>query len=925
MGVWSLLDGPVDHSSGIFALVGCARYDWSVPDLDVMKPAICRLRPVRLHLVIAGITSLHTAGAMDIIVANNADAGNDTLRQAIQFNESLGGGNRIVFSNAVTGTITLTNVLGELLITKDVTIVGPGANVLTISGNNSHRVFEMSNATVNISGLAISHGAAVGDYAGGIYVRAGCNLNLSNCTISGNYATAPGGGILIESTAMGTLASCTISGNTGVDGGGLEVSGAVAMTNCTIYGNTANTGIGGGLHGSGSIVNCTICGNSAKDFGGGVSSGSAIVRNTVIAGNTAPLGGPDCAGIFTSQGFNLIGAINGSSGWGAVGDQLGTTNSYLNPMLGPLQDNGGPTFTMRPLPGSPVLDQGNSSGIFTDQRGHSRPYTNSPSASIPLGGDHSDIGAYEISPAILIVSNSNDGGTGSLRQAVATSSPVDGGDIIRFASNVVGTITLTAGELTLTNNLSILGPGAKLLAINGNNSNPIFDILSGNISISGLTICSGRATGADGSTEQNGFDGRGGGIYNQGNLALSACTIVSNTAVGGGGGPTVGNVAGSGGAGLGGGIYTIGALSLTDCLICTNTALGGPGGQAGSGSAGGGGNAEGGGICNLAGTLTITRCTFADDSSMGGGGGTATGGGSPGNGGQGYGGGLYTDGLAAATNSTFNANSAIAGTGGGGTGGGVGGGILNNLNLVLFNCTVASNSAAGSSFDFGGGIHDQGTNLLLRCCTLAGNQADYGGGLSADGSSIDLGNTLLAANSINAGSVGPDCSGTFVSSDYNLIGNTAGATITGATSHNILGQDPLLGPLQDNGGPNLTMALLPGSPAIDQGKSFGATTDQRGRQRPFDFATIPNAPGGDGSDIGAYEVNPPILSIVQAGNMAILSWSTSDTGYTLESKTNLGVASGWTTVSNSPVIVANNFTVTNDTLVSSRVYRLKNP
>src|SRR5258708_39717197 len=76
-------------------------------------------------------------GAMDIVVANNADSGNGTLRQAIQFNESLGGGNAIVFSNVVTGTITLTNPQGELFISKDVTITGPGAKVLAINGNNA--------------------------------------------------------------------------------------------------------------------------------------------------------------------------------------------------------------------------------------------------------------------------------------------------------------------------------------------------------------------------------------------------------------------------------------------------------------------------------------------------------------------------------------------------------------------------------------------------------------------------------------------------------------------------------------------------------------------------------------------------------------------------------------------------------------------
>src|SRR5436190_16362127 len=110
-------------------------------------------RPLLLLLLITG---LQNAEAIDIIVANTADSGNGTLRQAIQFNESSGGGNTILFSNVVTGTITLVNPLGELLITKDVTIIGPGAKTLAISGNNAHRVFNLTNnPTVSISGLTI--------------------------------------------------------------------------------------------------------------------------------------------------------------------------------------------------------------------------------------------------------------------------------------------------------------------------------------------------------------------------------------------------------------------------------------------------------------------------------------------------------------------------------------------------------------------------------------------------------------------------------------------------------------------------------------------------------------------------------------------------------------------------------------------------
>src|SRR6185369_6103828 len=109
----------------------------------------------------------------------------------------------------------------------------------------------------------------------------------------------------------------------------------------------------------------------------------------------------------------------------------------------------------------------------------------------------------------------------------------------------------------------------------------------------------------------------------------------------------------------------------------------------------------------------------------------------------------------------------------------------------------------------------------------------------------------------------------------------------GPETHTIFGLDPLLGPLQNNGGPTPTMALLPGSPAIDHGTNFGVLPDQRGRARPFDLTGIPNVPGGDGTDIGAFELIPPFLKIGRSGPNALLSWSTNDPAYLLEATTNL--------------------------------------
>ena len=116
---------------------------------------------------------------------------------------------------------------------------------------------------------------------------------------------------------------------------------------------------------------------------------------------------------------------------------------------------------------------------------------------------------------------------------------------------------------------------------------------------------------------------------------------------------------------------------------------------------------------------------------------------------------------------------------------------------------------------------------------------------------------FYSRSSIFAGNGTNDFSGEVISQGFNLIQNTNGCTITSDATGNHYGADPLLGPLQDNGGPTWTHALLPGSPCIDQGTSGGLTNDQRGVTRPYNVATIPDAAGGDGSDIGAYEWTAP--------------------------------------------------------------------
>jgi len=168
-----------------------------------------------------------------------------------------------------------------------------------------------------------------------------------------------------------------------------------------------------------------------------------------------------------------------------------------------------------------------------------------------------------------------------------------------------------------------------------------------------------------------------------------------------------------------------------------------------------------------------------------------------------------------------------------------------------------------------------------------------------------------------------DVNGMLNSLDYNLIQATNGLTALGPTVRSVFGLSPQLGPLQNNGGPNPTLSPLPGSPAIDRANNFGVATDQRGAPRPFDFSSITNAVGGDGSDIGAVELGRPTLRLERSGNAAVLKWPTYYAGFSAEASTNLTLTNGWISVPGVPTTVLNEYVLTNAPLSGAKYFRLK--
>jgi CSLREA domain-containing protein len=726
-----------------------------------------------------------SANAAGLTVNSSADDGTGTctaskctLRDAVLTAVS---GTVITFSLPAASTIALTN--GQLVIDKDLTINGPGAKLLmvqrsTASGTPSFGIFSIVGvSTVPISGLTIARGQS-SNMGGGISIGVNATVFLESSIIAGNSATAGGGisnsGVLLltnstladnQATLGGGISNdadsatlvinnSTFSQNRATVGGGIGIqAGAVAIVNSTFFGNTATEG--GGIYGNGGTLtasNSTIAGNSASQ-GGGISSqnGKATIRNTIVAENLNLNGaGPDIYDLLSpviSQGFNLIGNNSGAHVAPKTGDQIGTPASPIDPKLGPLQDNGGPSQTRALLPGSTAIDKGNSPDSPYDQRGLPRRID---SPIIANAADGSDIGAYEVQPSQLvgcseinlIVNNNSDGSAGSLRAVIANAC---GGSTVTFAANVRGAIDLTSGEISINRNLTVNGPGANVLSV--------------------------QRSAAPGTANFRIF-----------NLALNATAALSGLTI------ANGNTPGQ----LGGGIINSGTLTLTAVAVSGNSAL------------------NGGGIYNDAGTLTLNASTISGNTVS---------------------------------------SSIVAGSGGG---------IFNHGGMVsIATSTISGNSAQGpGAGDSGGGIMTNVGRVRILDSTISGNTADSGGGIrNVNGGIVQPSNTIIA---LNTSPNGPDVNGNVASLGYNLVGNGAGAIITPAQSSDQIGVTPAqlnLGPLQDNGGPTRTHALLPGSYAIDKGAVSGF--DQRGFERPVDLPNIPNVFGSFGGDIGAFEVQAP--------------------------------------------------------------------
>jgi hypothetical protein len=853
------------------------------------------------------------------VVTTNADSGAGSLRQAII---DACPGSIITFNmNQVTSPITLTSA--ELLIDKDLAIQGPGANLLTVkrgtAGTPNFRILHVTVANpgvVNVSGLTISNADVGSDDGGGIRHNGTGTVNLINSALSQNSAGA-GGGISNNSTGTVNITNSTLSSNSSSGMGGGINNNSTGTVNIIVSTLTNNSGAGGGginndNTGAINLFNCTVVDNSALVTSGGgirnVTTGSVQPRNSIIALNTGPTG-PDLSGAFSSQGCNLIGKNDGSTGFlnGSNCDRVGSNASPLDPLLGPLQNNGGPTQTRAPLPASPALN-GGSNGLLPadtfdldddsntaepipfDQRG--------PGFARIINGNV-DKGAVEVDYAInstagtqqsatinsafatqlqVTVKESNVGRNGI---PVTFTAPVGGasgtfpGGVSEATVNTDGSGVATAPMFTangeaggpyqvfasLSTAFGTGLPTASFLLTNARAATATSVSSSSNASGLGLSVTFTATVtsnaGTPPGTVQFSDNGINLGVPQTLNasgvatIATSALTVGTHTITASYNSPsngayflastgtlapdqqvncpTLGLVTNSNDSGAGSLRQTIadacpgstitfaanlaGPITLTSSELLLNKSLRfqGPGANLLTiqrSAAVGTPLFSIFSIFDPSVTTNISGLTLSNaDSSA-------------------NGGAIRNSGTLTVSGVTFSGNHTSAG----------GAAILNGSagTVTLSNSTLSNNRS-----DIWAAIYNQGGTFTITNSTFAGNtnQQNYPGAAVFSGSNsvTNVTNCTLSQNTGLGGAVFQNGGATGkVNLKNSIVSGNNGGDTSGITNlgNNLIGGTALLAALSNYGGPTQTMALLPGSPAINAGTSTGApATDQRGINR----------------------------------------------------------------------------------------------
>jgi hypothetical protein len=877
------------------------------------------------------------------------------LRQAIEDANATAGADQINFQAGLTGNIILQSALpavGEAL-----TINGPGAAALTVSRDpaapTTFRILTF-NANATVSGLTLSRGIASGvdrpaRSGGAIFVNGGVSATVLNSVISDNLATGEGGGINVSISGNLTVRNTTISGNTaGVgsgnrSGGGIYFrrGGSLLMENSTVSGNSS-VARGGGLYlygggetGTFTVRNSTISGNTSGSDGGGLvfytygtnNNHSLTVQNTTITANSAAvgggfmrIGGPGTTFTGTATFDSTIVANNSAAtsadfngpatvNFSLIRDQTGAVITGTNnlaagtdPLLGPLQNNGGPTATHAIPDTSPARDAGsNPVNLGTDQRG----------PGFPRQVGQTDMGAYEFLPpgtptaAGTFADVTTPGATTYTMQInyaddVAINTATLGNSDIRVTGpngfDQLATFdNFTGSGGSITANYSFTAPNGAFdgpdsgvytvsvepsqVADNAGNFVPAgivgsFVVLLPQTFTVTTTADSGAGSLRDAITKANALPGTADTIAFSvtGTIDLmTALPTLSDALTITGPGPAALTVRRDPAATALFRIFTVGApdAQVLTFSISGLTITGGRTGPNTGGGSGAGTANDGTGILMFNDTLTVENCVITGNSSGSEGGGISvasinsggagtltirnttisgnTASGNPGTSFGGGGGGIYmpNGGTLLLENSTVSGNVSMLSQGGGMYL--YGGAAL--MTATIRNSTITGNTAAtngGGAMFYTGGTNPAHT-FLVQNTTITGNAAGSGtgGGIFQSGpvGTVTIQSTVIANNTNVAA---PDAGGT-ATMDHSLVRDQTGFSFVDNGGNLAAGTNPLFDAagLTNNGGPTQTIALQSGSPLINAGSNPASLlSDQRG----FTPRVV-----GAAADIGAYE------------------------------------------------------------------------
>jgi predicted outer membrane repeat protein len=771
-----------------------------------------------------------------------------SLREAIS---AAVAGDTINFS--VTGTINLSiggsNTTKSLLIDKNLTIQGPGADLLTIQAfdptptqknGDGSRIFTIDDGNsaslldVTISDLTLT-GGDVTDGGGGA-IKSSENLVVANCAIIGNNAASgsyvnAGGGILSSASLANpnslTIRGSTLSGNSTFSEGGAvrQRYGQVTVEDSTISNNTARTA-GAGMSAADGKVSVTIIGStfsnntlptspiSSSTEGGAIFCliGNISITSSNFNGNTASQGGA----IFSNSGIVSLTdttlshntANSGGGGMYHLGGELTLANCIVKDNVdgGIYHSSGallvtGSTFSGNSgSDGAAILATGAQMTVVDSSFNGNSGYSRGGAIYLSLGGTFAMYGGEVVNNSV----NSGSSGPSSI-----------GGGIFLSVANLVATISgvtfsgnsanTSGGAVYFTNGTSLQISNCTLQNNTAKASGGGVYLAHGGLIVDHSQFLQNKATNTTGT---------GGAIATNTNTNLS---VTSST--------ISGNTAGS----SGGGIYasSTSIVNLTGSVLANNTAQG-----------------AGGALCGGSNT-TVTSCTI-DGNSASAGGGISMPGGT----------------VAAATlriESSAVTNNHSTNAGGGVWARSV---LQASHGAFIVNSTLSGNAASTS----GGGIYNQYGLVSVENSTITKNTAavNRGSGIATRGTTAQQ---TVIASSIVAGNVNSDLDlvggsqPVFQSNGYNLLGIGNAIAEFNSTGDQTNIADPMLGPLANNGGPTKTHAPLTGSPAIDAGdpaalEGINGVPLFDGRGVPFGRVFDGDAAGGARIDIGAFEVQP---------------------------------------------------------------------